>query len=162
MPNSLLNQLLAEAMDQKYGIRGEKVSYALNHLSIVPKLKPHDACCHYPYHRRFNSVKEYFYVAEFGAFSEENDGALGEFRAKFSYRPPFKCYKFGHLRVLRVTALGRDLDNGSIGPVPLNMPVNFFPAGATTGKQFSNAKLLQSFMARKTIEIKADKKHADN
>lgn len=91
----------------------------LNHLYIVPELKPANPCCAYAYKRRFLSPQEYSYILDFD-----------QYRAKFSMQQPrCNCFGFGHLRALRVTALSKNVNNSTL-PLAINTPLSYFPAGA--------------------------------
>ena len=96
---------------------------SLDHLYVIPQLKPVNPCCSYAHDRRFNSVREYAYVLDFTVNNEES------FRAKFSTRPRCECYGFGHLRAVRVTALSQGKTSQ---PFPMNLPITFFPEGLPT------------------------------
>jgi hypothetical protein len=135
LPNRLMDQLMSVA----YGAHGQapEMEFVTTKLTILPNLVPITPCCLYPFQRHFFSVQDYSYVIDFGVFSREGDkAAVVELRAKYYFRPRCHCYGFGHMRALRVTAWSKDHrhEDHTITqtPLSLNVPLNFFPEGATT------------------------------
>ena len=54
------------------------------------------------------------------------------FRAKYSLVPRCSCYGFGHLRAFRVTAFSTHNNRQNLSPLPINLPINYFPEGSST------------------------------
>ncbi len=96
---------------------------------IVPKLQPTQTCCQKPFDKGYRSVQEYDYVLDFEHHQDETHESR-QYRAKFSFQRPFRCYNSGHLRAARVTAWTYVAYDGKSYPTSLNYPFPHFPANA--------------------------------